>query len=174
MRLHVQSEEEAVQEVLNAYYNYLTAPKPRTPVPEPLTQKQADILLDSARSLVKLHIRGEGSLWLHVVQNIAAPAVFSRCGFDRLAGSGDGDFFEMCSSLFLRPPGRAAMLMTRDEAAAGSAGRRLVALEGVLPDAALLVIGPEQRARLEPTGERVPDDSSWATAKAIVRLVDDV
>ena len=174
LRLHMQSEEEAVQEVLNAYYNYLTAPKPRTPVPEALTPKQADILLETARSLVKLHIRGEGSLWLHVVQNIAAPAVFSRCRFPRLVTSGSRAFFEMCSSLYLRPQGRAAMLMTKNEAAAGCAGRRLVGLEGVLPDAALLVTGPEQRARLEPTGGPVPDDSSWAAAETAVRVVDDV
>ena len=173
LRLHMQSEEEAVQEVLNAYYNYLTAPKPRTPAPDALTPIQADILLETARSLVTLHIRGEGTLWLHLVQNNAAPAVFSRRGFDRLAGSGDGDFFEMCCSSYLRPAGQAAMFMTRDEAAPHSAGRRLVDLEGVFPGAALLVTGPEQRVRLESTNAPVPDDSSWTAAKAAVRVLDE-
>ena len=65
-RLHIQPEDVAVQEVLNAYYNYLTAAKPRTPVPDALTPAQADILLETARSLATLHIRGEGSLWLSV------------------------------------------------------------------------------------------------------------
>ncbi len=172
LRLHVQSEEEAVQEVLNACYNYLTAPKPRTPVPEALTPKQADVLLETARSLVKLHIRGEGTLWLHVVQNIAAPAVFSRCRFDRLVTSGSPAFFEICSSLYLSPQGRAAMLMTRDEAASHSAGRRLVDLEGVLADAALLVTGPEQRAWLEPTGGPIDDECSWGEAQSRVTVFD--
>ena len=171
LRLHVQSEEEAVQEVLNAYYNYLTAPKPRTPVPDALTPKQADLLLETARSLVKLHIRGEGALWLHIVQNIAAPAAFSRRRFDRLVTSGSGAFFEMCSTIYLKPRGRAAMLMTRDEGAAGSAGRRLVGLDDVLPGAALLVTGPEQRARLEPAGGPISPEFSWAEAKPAIRVI---
>ncbi|MCH9018575.1 MAG: hypothetical protein IIB89_12540 [Chloroflexi bacterium] len=58
IRLHAQPEEVAVQEVLNAYYNYLTAGKPRTPVPDALTPKDADVVLETARSLVHLHIRG--------------------------------------------------------------------------------------------------------------------
>ena len=170
LRLHVQSEEEAVQEVMNAYYNYLTAQKPRTPVPEALTPTQADILLETARSLVKLHIRGEGSLWLHVVQNNAAPAVFSRRGFDLLAGCSSAAFLEMCPSLYLRPQGRTATVMTRDDAKANTVGRRLVDLKAVLPDAALLVTGQEQRARLETTGDPVSPVSSWAEAKAEIRV----
>ena len=173
LRLHAQPEEEAVQEVLNAYYNYLTAPKPRTPVPDALTSNQADLLLETARSLVKLHIRGEGTLWLHVVQNNAAPAFFAHLRFDRLVTSGSQAFFEMCSSLYLTPRGRAAMLMTRDEGAAGSAGRRLVALGSLLADRAVLVTGPEQRARLEAVGGPVSHDSTWAEAKSIIRMVDD-
>lgn len=176
VRLHVQPEEEAVQEVMNAYYNYLTAQKPRTPVPEALTPKQADILLETARSLVKLHIRGEGSLWLHVVLNNAAPAVFTRRGSDLLAGSshGHGTYFEMCSFLYLRRRGRAAMVMSSAEAAARSAGRRLVDLEAVSPGSALLVTGQQQRARLEPSGGPIAPDSSWAEAKTAVRVVADV
>ena len=174
LRLHVQSEDEAVQEVLNAYYSYLTVPKPRTPVPDALTPAQADVLLETARSLVKLHIRGEGSLWLHVVQNIAAPAFFSRLGSDLLAGSGSKTNFEMSSSAYLRPQGRAAMVMTSGEAAVGSAGRRLVGLEDVLPDSALLVTGTEQRAKLEPTGGPISGDSSWAEARAGVRVVNHI
>jgi len=173
LRLHVQSEDEAVQEVLNAYYNYLTAPKPRTPVPDALTPAQADILLETARSLVKLHIQGEGTLWLHIVQNITAPEAFARSGgSDLIAGLGSFPHLEMCSFRYLRPSGRAAMIMTSTEAAAGSAGRRLVGLEDVLPGAALLVTGPEQRARLEPTGGPISGDISWGEAKSRVRVLE--
>ena len=174
LRLHAQAEEVAVQEVMNAYYNYLTAAKPRTPVPDALTPAQADILLETARSLVTLHIRGEGSLWLHVVQNNAVPAVFSRRGSDRLAGSGDGEFFASCSSSYLSPQGRAAMIMSSDEAENQSAGRRLVHLEDALPDAALLVTGPDEQVRLEPAAGPVPPDISWAEAKSVVRISGDV
>ncbi len=174
LRLHVQSEDEAVQEVLNAYYNYLTAPKPRTPVPDALAPTQADILLETARSLVKLHIQGEGSLWLHMVQNNSAPQAFTRRRFDRIATSGTGTFFEMCTSLYLNPQGCIGMLMTKAEAAPCSARRRLVGLEDVLPDTALLVTGPEQRARLELTGSPISNESHWAEAKAVVRVADDI
>ena len=171
LRLHVQSEDEAVQEVLNAYYNYLTAPKPRTPVPDALTPTQADVLLETARSLVKLHIQGEGSLWLHMVQNNAAPEAFTRRRFDRIATSGTGTVFEMCTSLYLNPQGQAAMIMPSEEAADGSGGRRLVGLESVLPGAELLVTGLEQRARLEPIGGPVSDDISWSEAKSRVSVL---
>ncbi len=170
LRLHVQSEDEAVQEVLNAYYNYLTSPKPRTPVPDALTPKQADLLLETARSLVKLHIRGEGTLWLHIVQNAAAPAAFVRRRFDRVAASGTGGFFDDCSSVYLTAQGRAAMLMTMDEAASHSSGRRLVTLEDVLPDGALMVTGAEQRARLEAVDGPISGSISWGEAKSRVRV----
>jgi len=176
LRLHMQSEEEAVQEVMNAYYNYLTAPKARTPVPDPLTPADADILLETARSLVKLHIQGEGTLWLHAVQNYAAPAIFSRRRFDLLAGRGTVALLESCSGLYLAPQGRAAMVMTSNEAATASAGRRLVRLEAVLPDTCLIVTGivtgAEQRANLELTGGPIPDNSSWADAKPSLRVTE--
>ena len=172
LRLHVQSEEEAVQEVMNAYYNYITAQKPRTPVPDALTPKQADILLDTARSLVKLHIQGEGTLWLHLVQNNPAPAIFSRRGFDLLVGASPAALFDTCSTLYLRPQGRVAMIMTSNEAASSSAGRRLVGLETVLPDAALLVTGQQQQARLETTEGPIHHDISWSEAKATVRVIE--
>lgn len=172
LRLHMQPEEEAVQEVMNAYYNYLTAPKARTPVPDPLTPADADILLETARSLVKLHIQGDGTLWLHAVQNYAAPAIFSRRGFDLLAGCGTAALLETCSDLYLAPQGRAAMVMTSEHASAASAGRRLVSLEAVLPDTCLLVSGSEQRANLKLTGGPIPDDSSWADGKPFLQIIE--
>lgn len=172
LRLHMQSEDEAVQEVMNAYYNYLTVPKLRTPVPDALTSTQADILLETARSLVKLHIQGEGTLWLHMVQNNAAPEAFSRRRSGRLVTSGSHAFFEMCSSRYLKPQGLAAMIMSNDEAEAGSAGRRMVGLEDVAPGGALLVTGREQRAKLERTGGPVSHDISWAEAKSKVSVLE--
>ena len=77
----------------------------------------------------------------------------------------------MCSSLYLKPQGQAAMVMPSDEAADGSAGRRMVGLENVLPGAALLVTGPEQRARLEPIGGPISGDISWSEAKSRVRVL---
>ena len=168
LRLHVQSEDEAVQEVMNAYYNYLTSTKPRTPVPEALTPRQADILLETASLLVRLHIRGEGTLWLHRIQNAAAPTIFSRRGFDRLATSGAGPLLD---SPYLKPDGRKAMILIQGEAEKRSAGLRLVDLRSVLPDSALLVTGPQQRAKLVVAAGLVPDNSPWNEAKAAVRVV---
>ena len=172
LRLHMQSEDEAVQEVLNAYYNYLTAPKPRTPVPDALSPRQADILLETARNLVKLHIRGEGTLWLHIIQNMTAPAAFSRRRSDRMLGSGSRQSYETFSALYLKPQGRAAMIMSGEDAEAGSAGRRLVGLDDMLPGASLLVTGPEQKVRLEAVDGPISADISWGEAKSRVRVLD--
>ena len=152
LRLHAQPEEVAVQEVLNAYYNYLTAGKPRTPVPDALTPKDADVVLETARSLVHLHIRGEGTLWLHLVQNLAAPAIFAHLGFDRLAGFGPPDFLEASSELYLRPEGRAAAVMSSSE------------------ESAQIVTGPGRRVTLQMVGGPIPYASSWADAKARVLI----
>ena len=173
LRLHVQEEEVAIQEVLNAYYNYLTSPKPRTPVPEALTPQQADTLLETAKSLIQLHIRGEGTLWLHLVQNMAAPMFFAHRGFDRLTGRGSAAKLVTLGSSFLRTDGRAAVVLPAAEAEHYAKGHRLITLNGLLPDAALLVTGPEQRAHFESTGEPVSPDLSWADAQTSLRVVDD-
>ena len=142
LRLHVQPEEVAVQEVLNAYYNYLTAPKPRTPVPDALTPHQADTLLETVRMLVHLHIRGEGTLWLHMVQNMAAPAMFSHRRFDRLAGQSSAAHLDANSEAYLKPDGRAAIATTLADAESNAKGKRVVPMEDRLPDAALLLTTP--------------------------------
>ncbi len=157
LRLHSQSEDLAVQEVMNAYYNYLTAAKPRTPVPDALTPQQADTLLETAGALVRLHLRGEGTLWLHMVQNMAAPAIFSSLGFDRLAGCSDAGLFETRSAAYLRPGGRAAMLTPSVEQT---------------PESALVVTGPERSVRLLVEGGPIPNDRSWTDAKSQVRVVE--
>ncbi len=148
MRLHVQSEDLAVQEVLNAFYNYLTAGKPRTPVPEALTPAEADVVLDTARSLVHLHIHGEGTLWLHLVQNMAAPAIFARHGFDRVVCQDAASNFDIHSQAYLRAEGQIAVVTTLADAEPHASGKRLVSMESRLPGAALLITGPEQRASL--------------------------
>ncbi len=170
LRLHVQAEEVATQEVLNAYYNYLTAPKPRTPVPEALTPEQADTLLETARSLIKLHIQGEGTLWLHLVQNMAAPMVFSRRGFDVIAGRSNAVILDAISDSCLTQDGRMAMIMPLDEGHKRSSNHRVVSLEEVLPGLALIVSGPEDHVVLKLAGGRIPLDFSWADAKTGVRL----
>lgn len=148
LRLHMQSEELAVQEVLNAFYNYLTAGKPRTPVPDALTPAEADTVLDTARSLVHLHIRGEGTLWLNMVQNLAAPAIFARLGFDRIASHGPASNFDQFSQAYLRKEGLTAIVTSLADAEAHAGGKRLISVEDRLPGTALLITGMEQRSRL--------------------------
>ena len=155
LRLHAQPEDLAVQEVLNAYYSYLTAAKPRTPVPDALTQEQADTVLETARTLVHLHIRGEGTLWLHLVQNLAAPAVFSHARFDWLGGQGSAALLATASAAYLRPGGRAAMLTSGAD------------------DTSAVITGPERTIRLELEGGPVPHNSSWADARSAVRIVEE-
>ena len=82
LRLRAQEEEEAVQEVLNAWYNYLTSPKARTPIPEPLTPKAADVMVEAGRRLIVGYIRGSGPAPLHLVRNAPAPLFAARRRFD--------------------------------------------------------------------------------------------
>lgn len=148
LRLHVQPEEVAVQEVLNAYYNYLTAPKPRTPVPDALTPQQADTLLETARMLVHLHIRGEGTLWLHLVQNMAAPAILGHRGFERLVSRSPASLLDAYAETYLRPDGRGVGVIAAsvDDAEANSQGKRVVPMKSRSPDTALLLVdaGPRK------------------------------
>ena len=82
LRLRAQPEETAVQEVLNAWYNYLTSPKARTPIPEPLTPAAADVMVEAARTLVLAYIRGSGPAPLHLARNAPAPLFAARREFD--------------------------------------------------------------------------------------------
>ena len=173
LRLHVQQEEVAIQEVLNAYYNYLTAAKPRTPVPEALTPEQADTLLETARKLIQLHIRGDATLWLHLVQNMAAPMIFSRSRFDRLTGRCSAQKLDMGNASYLKEPSQAAVLMPFVEAERNSYGRRMVTLEDISPGTALMITTGEGRARLEFNAGPIQFDSSWENAKFNVRLVEE-
>lgn len=82
LRLRAQPEEVAVQEVLNAWYNYLTSPKARTPIPEPLAPSSADLMVEAARTLILAYIRGSGPAPLHLARNAPAPLFAARRDFD--------------------------------------------------------------------------------------------
>ena len=82
LRLRAQPEEVAVQEVLNAWYNYLTSPKARTPIPEPLTPAAADVMVEAARTLINAYVHGSGPAPLHLARNAPAPLFAARREFD--------------------------------------------------------------------------------------------
>jgi hypothetical protein len=122
-RLHAQSEEVAVQEVLNAYYNYLTSPKSRTPIPEPLTPAAADVMVETARKIIQGYLHGEGHVRLFIIKNAPAPVFLARRKFDLLVGFHSGpnvsaglDFFEDCRSAYLNDSGGAAVAVGSDNA----------------------------------------------------------
>ncbi len=142
LRLHVQPEEVAIQEVLNAYYNYLTAPKPRTPVPDALTPRQADVVLETARRLVELHIQGEGTLWLHLVQNMAGPAILSHRGFDRLTYQGPASTFDIYSDAYLRSGGLAAIVTSEAGAETTSSRHQMVTSESTFAGSTIMLYSP--------------------------------
>ena len=78
LRLHAQPQPDAIQEVLNAWYNYLTAPKARTPIPQPLSPPEADIMVATARALITAYIQGSGPAPLHQARNAPAPLFPTR------------------------------------------------------------------------------------------------
>ena len=82
LRLRAQPEDVALQEVLNAWYNYLTSPKSRTPIPDPLTPSEADVMVETARTLILDYVRGSGAGPLHLVRNAPAPLFAARRNFD--------------------------------------------------------------------------------------------
>ena len=82
LRLRAQPEDEALQEVLNAWYNYLTSPKARTPIPEPLTPAAADVMVEAARALIVAYVHGSGPAPLHLARNAPAPLFAARRNFD--------------------------------------------------------------------------------------------
>ena len=82
LRLRAQPEEQAVQEVLIAWYNYLTSPKARTPIPDPLTPEAADIMVEAARTLIVAYVHGSGPAPLHLARNAPAPLFAAQRQFD--------------------------------------------------------------------------------------------
>ena len=105
LRLRAQPEDVAVQEVLNAWYNYLVSPKARTPIPDPLSPDDADVMVEAARNLILQYVGGSGPGPLHIVRNAPAPLFASRRGFDVMLWptelASDLDFQAACSTLYL-------------------------------------------------------------------------
>ena len=87
MRTLSQERADAVQDVLNAFYNYLVAAKPRTPIPDPLTPYAAGVMADTAEKLVNLYLEIPINLWLHILKNVPASVYMARRKFDIVAGS---------------------------------------------------------------------------------------
>lgn len=110
LRLRAQPEDVAVQEVLIAWYNYLTAPKARTPIPVPLSPADADVMVEAARSLILQFVGGSGPGPLHIVRNATAPLFASRRRFDAMLWprefTASGSLQAVCASLYLGDGGR--------------------------------------------------------------------
>ena len=86
MRTLSQERADAVQDVLNAFYNYLVAAKPRTPIPDPLTAYAAGVMVDTAERLLHLYLDTPITLWLHILKNVPASMYMARKKFDMVVG----------------------------------------------------------------------------------------
>ena len=110
LRLRAQPEDVAVQEVLNAWYNYLVSPKARTPIPDPLSPEDADVMVEAARNLILQYIGGSGPGPLYIVRNALAPLFGSERNFDMMLWptelASDLDLQAACSALYLDDTGR--------------------------------------------------------------------
>lgn len=146
LRRRSQNEEEAVQEVLNAFHNYLVAPKPRSPIPEPLSAFAAEVMGRTMRLLLQLYLEGKDHLWLFMLKNLPASIHMARRKFDLVVGNlppdfriepgqpGDAQdfqqsedpgsaafFFTQCSRRYLKDTGRIAMVIPRAVLSSGDA-----------------------------------------------------
>ena len=110
LRLRAQPEDVAVQEVLNAWYNYLVSPKARTPIPVPLSPEDADTMVEAARNLILQYIGGSGPGPLHIVRNAPAPLFASERDFDIMLWPqglvSDPELLDTCSAMYLGDDGR--------------------------------------------------------------------
>jgi hypothetical protein len=87
LRLRAQAPEEAVQAVLNAFHNYLVSPKPRTPIPEPLSPFAAEVMGRTARTLLNLYLEGKDHVWLFILKNLPASIYLAQRQFDLVVGN---------------------------------------------------------------------------------------
>ena len=114
LRLRAQPEEVAVQEVLNAWYNYLTSPKARTPIPDPLSPEDADVMVGAARNLILQYVYGSGPGPLHLVRNAPAPQFGSLREFDVMLWpsefSSDQGLRQLCADRYLGDGGRVVVV----------------------------------------------------------------
>ena len=79
--------DEAAQAVLNAYYNYLVAPKLRTPIPEPLSRFAADTMVATAAKLINRYLQGAGLFWPFILKNLPASVYMARRKFDLMVSN---------------------------------------------------------------------------------------
>lgn len=86
LRTRGQDPGEAIQAVLAAFHNYLTAPKPRTPIPQPLSPFAAGVMVNTAEALIRLYLGQPTSVWLHILKNAPAPVHMARRKFDLVVG----------------------------------------------------------------------------------------
>ena len=110
LRLRAQPEDVAVQEVLNAWYNYLVSPKARTPIPVPLSPEDADVMVEAARNIILQYVGGSGPGPLHIVRNAPAPLFASQRAFDLMLwpteSASDPELKATCSALYLKDRGQ--------------------------------------------------------------------
>ena len=82
LRTRGQDTEDAIQAVLAAFHNYLAAPKPRTPIPDPLSRFAAEVMLKTAESLIRIYLNQPTNVWLHILKNAPAPVHMAQRKFD--------------------------------------------------------------------------------------------
>ena len=91
LRTRGEDTEDAVQAVLTALHNYLVAPKPRTAIPEPLSSFAAEVMLETAETLIRLYLREPTGVRLHILKNAPAPLHLAQQKFDMVASRLSGD-----------------------------------------------------------------------------------
>lgn len=110
LRLRAQPEDVAVQEVLNAWYNYLVSPKARTPIPDPLSPEDADTMVEAGRNLILQYIGGSGPGPLHIVRNAPAPLFASGRDFEVMLWpqglAANPELQDTCRAMYLGDDGR--------------------------------------------------------------------
>ena len=82
LRTRGEDPEDAIQAVLVALFNYLAAPKPRTPIPDPLSSFATGVMIETAESLIRLYLNQPTTIWLHILKNAPAPVHLAQRRFD--------------------------------------------------------------------------------------------
>ena len=84
MRSIAQGKEEATEAVIVAFHNYLLAPNPRTPIPEPLTPTEAEVMEETATFLIRLYLEERDLFRLFQFKNAVASSHLAKREFDRI------------------------------------------------------------------------------------------
>ena len=82
LRTRGQDPEEATQAVLTAFHNYLAAPKPKTPIPDPLSPFAAQVMVDTTEAFIRPYLDCPTTVWLHILKNAPAPVHMAQRKFD--------------------------------------------------------------------------------------------